>query len=614
MKYIFSLLIGLSVVSSVPFAQEDVPDPFVPVARIGNEVITVDEFRRRYEMTVWPGKHRRGYEYTTKLRFLYGMVAERLLAMEARNRGFEFSEEMQNHIDRLERMHVRDRLYRDEVDRLLEEVKPELYITIRHAYTSMTVDFLHSESDSSIQHAWQAVRNGVPFDGIAENDDNLTLVTGYDVELSQAHPDLAVALDTLAVDQISSPVSTPAGWYIVQLRSKRVDDPAIGNDFNLELRQYEEHLMRHSYEVRNAEFLNGLLEEYSLAVDGVLFQMIADGLEAILEEQYGDNLLRYEEIHLLRDNVETLRDMMRGRLDEEFMSIRGEAWSVRKIIDGLYGRKLEFAGSDDMTLNRRIRNMVNDYIFDFIITRKAYDAGLDRHEQVVRDMDRWRNHILAESFKRTLAADATVSDDEVYNYYEDNRDEFNNPVEVNIREILVGTRFEAEQIMQRLSVGDDFAELARRYSRRLWAARQGGEFGYFPSTKYGEIGRIAAMLEPGQRFGPFLIDEGYTIFELIDKREVELPGVQPFEDVEESIEGRLLQRKQRELINEVVKELAGRYIVDIDNELLAAVEVSPLQVLVVRYFGFGGMYPAVPMLDQILQWSEEWIIDHNLAL
>jgi hypothetical protein len=122
------------------------------------------------------------------------------------------------------------------------------------------------------------------------------------------------------------------------------------------------------------------------------------------------------------------------------------------------------------------------------------------------------------------------------------------------------------------------------------------------------------MLEPGQRFGPFLIDEGYTIFELIDKREVELPGVQPFEDVEESIEGRLLQRKQRELINEVVKELAGRYIVDIDNELLAAVEVSPLQVLVVRYFGFGGMYPAVPMLDQILQWSEEWIIDHNLAL
>ncbi len=584
-----------------------------PVARIGNEVITAEEFRWRFEMTVWPGKHQRGYLNTIKQRFLYGMIAEKLLAMEAREIGFEIHPEYQNQIDRIERMYIRDRLYRDMVQQKVKEAEPGIRQAIKRAYTDIQVTFIHSDSHADIQAAWGKIQDGKTFEEIASSGHG-TLVRNYHVRWEQIHPALVQILDSLEVAEISKPVETPVGWYIVRIEERRRDDRRIENDLLERLRAYEDHLMRHSYEIRDAEFLESLIEEYGLHVDIELFDLLSSTIEEVLVDQYGEELYRYEEIMFVRDEIDAIRTLTDEKLEAEFIRTENNRWSLNSFIDDVYSRKIEFTGNRDMTLNRRVRNMINDQILDYLITIKAYDLKLHERKEIKKELERWERHYVAESIKQYLTKDVRVDEFEIYNYYEDHRAEFDNPFEVNIREILVRTRPEAMEIIRMLEEGKDFGELARRYSIRNWSARRDGEFGYFPSTSYGEIGRIAAMLEPGQRFGPILIDEGYTIFELIDKRPGERPGARELDEVEESIEERLLGRKRRETINEKVKTLADKYIVDIDYETLHALDVSSLQVLVIRHYGFGGVFPAVPLLDQILQWSEEWLIDHNLAL
>ncbi len=517
-------------------SRQDEFDRNAPVARIGNEIITAEEFRWRFEMTIWPGKHKKGYLNTIKQRFLYGMIAEKLLAMEAQEKEIEIDPIFQQQIDRLERMYARDLLYRDMVRQKVTETKPDIREAVEQVYT---------DSNGNINQS---------------------------------------------------------------------DSIRIENRLRDRLRAYEEYLMKHSYEIRDAEFIESLIDEYTLQVDNELFEILTSAIEYVLDEQYGDELYSYEEIMFVRDEIDAVRNLMTEELDRQFMQTENTRWSVKEFIDDMYSRKIELTGNRDMTLNRRVRNMVNDQIIDYLITKKAFELELHKREEVEIELDRWRRHYIAEAYKQNLTQDVGVEDFEIFNYYEDRRDYFRNPVEVNIREILVRTRSEAVEMIRKLDEGKDFAELARRHSIRNWSARQGGEFGYFPSTAYGEIGRIAAMLEPGQRFGPILIDEGYTLFELIDKRPGERAGAQELDEVEDSIEDILLGRKQREIINEKVKELADRYIVDIDYETLHKLEAASIQVLVVRYFGFGGIFPAVPMLDQILQWSEEWLIDHNLVL
>jgi hypothetical protein len=515
---------------------QDGYDSNTPVARVHDDVITAEEFRWRFEMTIWPGKHKKGYLNTIKQRFLYGMIAEKLLAMEAVEKGIEIEPMYQQQIGRLERMYARDALYRELVKQRIAESTLQIRQEIEQAYI------------------------------------------------------------------ISSNVITPA------------DSIRIENTLLERLRMFEEYLLKHSYEIRDAEFIESLIDEYNLRVDAELFEMLTSAIEHMLEKQYGDALYTYEEVMFVRDEIEAVKDRMQDQLDRIFMETEKGQWSIEKFVDDMYSRKMELNDTPEMTLNRRVRNMVNGHIVDYLITQKAFDLELQKGKDVAEELERWRRHYIAESYKRNVTQDVHVDDFEIYDYYEDRRDYFRNPIEVNIREILVRTRTEAIEILHKLDEGRDFTGLAQRYSIRNWSARQGGEFGYFPSTSYGEIGRIAAMLEPGQRFGPMLIDEGYTIFELIDKRPAERAGAQELDEVEDSIEDILLGRKQREIINQKVKELAERYIVDIDYEVLHQLEVSSLQVLVVRYFGFGGMFPAVPMLDQILQWSEEWLIDHNLIL
>ncbi len=527
-RLFFVLLVAPAIIYSTDSRQDEF-DRNTPVARIGNEVITAEEFRWRFEMTIWPGKHKKGYLNTIKQRFLYGMIAEKLLAMEAQEKEIEIDPMFRQQIDRLERMYVRDLLYRDIVRQKVLQEKPYFRKSIEQAYAGS-------------------------------------------------------------------------------------DSIRIENRLRERLRAYEEHLMKHSYEIQNAEFIESLIDEYRLQVDAELFEMLTSSIEKVLEKQYGNDLYTYEEIMFVRDEIDAINNRMTEMHKRQFMQTEYNSWSLREFIDDMYSRKMELTGNQDMPLNRRVRNMVNDQIIDYLITKKAYDLELHKREEVKTELDRWRRHYIAEAYKQKLTQDVRVEDFEIYNYYEDRRDYFKNPVEVNIREILVRTRPEAKDILRQLEEGKSFAELARRYSIRNWSARQGGEFGYFPSTAYGEIGRIAAMLEPGQRFGPILIDEGYTIFELIDKRPGDRAGAQELDEVEDSIEDILLGRKQREIINEKVKELADRYIVDIDYETLHKLDVAGIQVMVVRYFGFGGVFPAVPMLDQILQWSEEWLIDHNLVL
>ena len=76
-----------------------------------------------------------------------------------------------------------------------------------------------------------------------------------------------------------------------------------------------------------------------------------------------------------------------------------------------------------------------------------------------------------------------------------------------------------ESVVRELEKGADFRKLASLHTKRTWTKNNGGEFGFFPVTMYGDIGRIAATMNIGEIYGPIKLPEGYSIFKLIDKRE-----------------------------------------------------------------------------------------------
>ncbi|MCW8810275.1 MAG: SurA N-terminal domain-containing protein, partial [Ignavibacteriaceae bacterium] len=85
------------------------------VAKVGNDEITEDVFLERYELTPQANGAMIGAEESLKSEVLYSIIAEKLWAIEAEREGLSNSELMKTTYKTIEKMYVRDALYRKEI-------------------------------------------------------------------------------------------------------------------------------------------------------------------------------------------------------------------------------------------------------------------------------------------------------------------------------------------------------------------------------------------------------------------------------------------------------------------------------------------------------------------
>jgi len=150
------------------------------------------------------------------------------------------------------------------------------------------------------------------------------------------------------------------------------------------------------------------------------------------------------------------------------------------------------------------------------------------------------------------------------------------------------------------------------YTIRDWTKEHGGEFGFFHSSQYGEIGRIAATMEIGDVHEPLKVPEGYSIIKLIDKRDsITIPPV-PFEKVRAGYKRELLLAKTREKIGNYTVNLAIKFGVGVDFDVFNSIEVTNINTLAIKRLGFGGQITAVPIITPNFDWVPQWLEKINV--
>lgn len=104
-------------------------------------------------------------------------------------------------------------------------------------------------------------------------------------------------------------------------------------------------------------------------------------------------------------------------------------------------------------------------------------------------------------------------------YYQEHEDSFENVI--NTRHILVETRKQAEEILERIHKGEGFRELAREYSLCPSGKESGGELGFWPDgTAVPPYEEAAHSLENiGDISGPVQSQFGFHIIQLLGRKE-----------------------------------------------------------------------------------------------
>jgi peptidyl-prolyl cis-trans isomerase SurA len=242
----------------------------------------------------------------------------------------------------------------------------------------------------------------------------------------------------------------------------------------------------------------------------------------------------------------------------------------------------------------RQKDLLRDLIDQQLLVQRAKDQGVSVETDVIKRLDEvrksnnlqslddlekavegegmsWddykaqiRNSLLTqEVIAKEMRGRIVIGEDDIKKFYDEHQKEFVRPEQVVLAEIFLSTTDKtpeesgvilrkAEDYLNRLKKGEEFAEMAKRYSEGS-TAKEGGGLGTF------ERGQLSKQLEDatfslnrGGLTDVIQTKTGYEILKVVDRFQA---GLQPLEKVRREIENQIYMKKMQPSLREYLAQL-----------------------------------------------------------
>ena len=245
-------------------------------------------------------------------------------------------------------------------------------------------------------------------------------------------------------------------------------------------------------------------------------------------------------------------------------------------------------------LAEREKDLLRDLIDNSLLVQRAKDMGVNVEPEVIRRLDAirvqnnlpdmealesavirqgipWeefkasiRNRLLTEAVIRNeVGREMSFTTEEKTQFYEENKKEFHRPEQVVLEEIFVSTANKSQEevtqleqranlLLERVRRGEDFNELAKRYSDGS-TAKDGGQLGVFQRGQLAkELEDVVFAMGRSEVTNVMTTRTGYLILRVVEKYD---EGIQPLEKVENEIMNALYFRKLQPTLRKYLTRL-----------------------------------------------------------
>ncbi|HJX94950.1 MAG TPA: peptidylprolyl isomerase [Candidatus Acidoferrum sp.] len=242
----------------------------------------------------------------------------------------------------------------------------------------------------------------------------------------------------------------------------------------------------------------------------------------------------------------------------------------------------------------RQKNALRDLIDQSLLVQRAKDMGISVEPDVIKQLDQIRieNKLPSmealeqavsgqgmnwEDFKNNIrtglltkkviqsevGSHINVTKEEIQKYYDEHKSEFVRPEQVALRSIEINTtgkdeaevaelKKKAETALKRIQDGEDFGEIAKRYSDGS-TAKQGGYLGVY---KRGELSKeledTVFSMKKNSLTGVMETKQGFLIMQVLEHYD---EGEQALSKVQNEIEGKLYDQRLEPALREYLKTL-----------------------------------------------------------
>jgi peptidyl-prolyl cis-trans isomerase C len=206
------------------------------------------------------------------------------------------------------------------------------------------------------------------------------------------------------------------------------------------------------------------------------------------------------------------------------------------------------------------KNLIHELVNQELLYLEALDKGLDKENEFLLELERAKESMLKQYAINKLLLSETVSEEEINNYYNDNKELFNSNNSINASHILVNSIEKANEVSKEINSGLSFGEAAKKYSS-CPSKDKGGELGFFTKgSMVPEFEKVAFELELNVVSEPVKTQFGYHLIKVVDKKETQPKS---FDEVKSKIREQILTKKQQNVFMSKVNELKNTYEVEI---------------------------------------------------
>lgn len=215
--------------------------------------------------------------------------------------------------------------------------------------------------------------------------------------------------------------------------------------------------------------------------------------------------------------------------------------------------------------------LIREQLIDIkLLAKKGAESGLANDPRIKARREFYAMRLTYDYYAADIVKNY-MTEEFLHESYEKFLENFPATEELKISHILVATEEEAENVVEALEDGEDFAEAARNYSVGP-SAPQGGELGYIRREQVvPEFGDAAFDLEDGEISAPVQTQFGWHVIRVAERRTQQPPS---FAEMEVRLRAEITDRLVAEAAREI-RETAEIELFDIDEAFFDGLTIAP---------------------------------------
>ncbi len=575
------VLVACALASQPAFAQGDT------LATVFGVPITREDFVKRFELSVYPGKDAPGRLDSTKMHVLTSLIAEKLLSLAPRDPGPDVTRRIETMRVDAEDTFVRDALFRREVSAKSWPTDQEVRNAMRVAGNDYTLDvfrFVDSVGAAAFLRAVTGLPPARLYEIVATSGLHHDSTT---VSFGDLYEDAERAVFGKKPGALSRPVRTQDGYAVFRILGVKPNPKFASQSSEDRFTSTRKIMHQRRQDALGWEYLAKVMQGVRVEVNPGSFYDLAAAMRALLKAHPPERRSRV--VRPTPEDFASMRATFGSRLSDTLLVFPDGTMSFG---EGLTALSISDFAAQDTSEEAVVRGLHASFRFisqNRYLVRHARALGLQEAPEVQSDVQMFVDAVRATEVARSVMDEMTVTPAERDSFFAVHQDRILNDIRLLIRFGVVQTVSEATALLQRLQEPDDRTGDTSVVKTR-WVV----------ASEIGEYAGVLSRLEPGQVYGPVPGPTGYTVFKLLKKSSTVSDSA--LAERLELARKILLNNKRQNALDHYIANLADEAGVRIFRGNLLSTRVSASQMYTIRYIGFGGRVNAVPSITPRETW------------